>query len=68
METIHLYFRKDGTAHYVAGISDGNGKFRFYNSDAKSTFAKTWEEYFEETLESNKENPVIYSGAFRIQK
>ena len=65
---IHMYFREDGTAHYVAGISDGNGKFRFYNSDTGSTLPKTWEEYFEETLKANEENPVIYSSAYRIKK
>ena len=45
-----------------------NGKFRFYNSDTGSTLPKTWEEYFEETLKANEENPVIYSSAYRIKK
>lgn len=42
---IHLYFY-GARAHYVAGISDGKGRFYFYNdSDVKNDEPLYWDEY-----------------------
>ncbi len=62
---IHLYFRSDGTAHYVAGISNGDGTFCFYNSDADSTEPMTWKRYFEK---ANNNTHIMYNCTYKIKK
>ena len=61
---IHLYFRDDYSAHYVAGIYVGNGKYRFYNSQSEITTPMTWDEYYEKNIGEN----VKYSCALKERK
>lgn len=62
---IHLYFRSDMTAHYVAGISNGDGTFCFYNSDTGNTSPMTWKDYLCSTNIKNKDN-IIYSCVYKV--
>ena len=65
---IHLYFREDGTAHYVAGISNGDGTFYFYNSDHRDLTALTWREHVRMTEFENSDNNVTLSCIFKIKR
>lgn len=62
---IHFYFRKDLSAHYVAGISNGDGTFCFYNSDAGKTKPMTWEEYFKD---ANEHTDIAYNCIYSIKR
>ena len=65
---IHLYLRRHGTAHYVAGIADDNGRFRFYNADGADTKPRTWESYRAEMKTANGNDRVIFEVVFPIRR
>ena len=60
---IHLYFNRNLSAHYVAGIPQSDGKFRFCNADVGGGREMTFSQYHE-TLE--KERKIMYSFLFVI--
>ncbi len=60
---IHLYFRDDVSAHYVAGIPNSKGQFRFYNDDIDETLPLYWNEYFAKVSDG-----TWYSMIFKIKK
>ncbi len=60
---IHLYFNRNLSAHYVAGIPQNDGKFRFYNAEVGGGREMTFSQYHEMLV---KERKIMYSFLFVI--
>ena len=65
---IHLYLRRHGSAHYVAGIADGDGLFRFYNADGSDTTPRSWDSYRDAMQRANKSDRVIFEAVFPLKR
>ena len=61
---IHLYFYRNLSAHYVAGVPQKDGRFCFYNSDVSDSAQLTFAQYHEKL---EKERRVICSFLFVIE-